>query len=473
MRISGIAANCWLMPGTDDLTELAVSSLTHDGRGIGFMPGQGRGRAVFVAGALPGQKILCRIEKEKKNYAEARLVRITEDRADSAKPLCPHWQECGGCPLQLMPYPEQLYWKEKIAKDALLRIGGIEPGELEQAWSRPQGSPLLGAFRNKVELAFGGGGELCLGYRNKGSHEVFELRSCALLHPSAQPLIEAAASFARASALPPYMESSGLWRSLVLRRARSLSSPEQRWHGLLLTSPGDTATRKVVAALGKELLNLGLSSFTHEERARADMLVAGEKRILQLGDPEMAMELGSRLFEIDVSSFFQVNSEASELLAEAVRDLDESGGNLLDLYCGVGAPGQLIAHNHDSCLGVELDARAIRHAERNAAAAWLSSCKYQAGNTGRFLQGLAQAAPARKWKIALLDPPRAGLDARALSGLIRLEPQRIIYVSCNPASLARDASRLKSRYRLAAIRLVDLFPHTPHIESASLWLRRD
>ena len=183
-----------------------------------------------------------------------------------------------------------------------------------------------------------------------------------------------------------------------------------------------------------------------------------------------------RLFALDAASFFQVNTRAAQNLARLARDMlrqtrggAENGAALLDLYCGAGAPGQLLAPDYERLLGVEYDKRAVALARRNAERAGLARCRYEAGDAAVLLDRLRRERRGPGWDTVLADPPRAGLAPRVLDGLLALRPQHILYISCNPATLARDANGLRTRYRLERLTAVDLFPHTPHLECLSLW----
>ena len=272
-------------------------------------------------------------------------------------------------------------------------------------------------------------------------------------------------------------QAGGFWRFLTLRRGLAADLRSPRWWALCLTSPGDATARAAVRGLGRELLAAfpHMAAFVHEERGRADALTLGERRVDVLdatgrSRPEAArlhLPLLGRFFTLDVASFFQVNTSAAQILARTALDLlPEGGEELLDLYCGVGAPGLLLAPAFSRLYGVEQDARAVALARENAAGLSVDHCRYAAGDAALLLQERTATAD-----MVLADPPRAGLAPAALAALLRLRPRSILYISCNPATLARDAALLREGYRLARLAAVDLFPHTPHVECLSLWQR--
>lgn len=506
---------------SDPIPALVIHALSHDGRGIARTP-EG---VIFVEGALPGQMVRARLLRRKARFAEARCETVERPGPDERPALCPHQAECGGCPWQRLARPAQLDWKVRLLRDALQRIGKFAAPPPEDILFSPEES----GFRNKMEFAFGDGPDgpdapdgtggperLCLGLRRRGGLSVLSVPSCRLLPPETLAIAATAERLARELAArdgslcayrPPLRRQTGaarpgagFWRFLTLRRGlppdsalspqEALARPEDwRAWAVCLTSPGNARQRAAVRALGEELLRRHphLAGFVHEERGSDDALAQGEARIFALAadgregaaSALLRLPLGGEWFTLDAASFFQVNTAAAQLLArEAVERLlpavfpggpGEPAGRLLDLYCGVGAPGLLAGRHFAEVLGLEYDARAVNLARCNAAAlgcrgSWL------AGDAGRLLERRRER-PGH-FAAALADPPRAGMDARTLDRLLALRPPHILYVSCNPATLARDGARLAQAYALRALRPVDLFPHTPHLETVSLWRRR-
>lgn len=538
----------------DSPLTLVIDSLAHDGRGIGRLPcGEasapaehpdatgcadlpltprspqgaetGRGLAVFVAGALPGETVRCRVVAAKPRYLEAELLAVRERAPDAVPPLCPHHAPaappgqlsgqlpgCGGCPLQTMAYATQCFWKERLARDALVRIGRLDPSVVERASEGLLPSPLLTGFRNRMTFAFGqdAAGGLVLGQRQRGGIRVTPTPGCVLLPEGGRALLAVAREVAAESGLAAWMppgrsgrRGSGFWRFLCLRQGytpdaaatESRTLPQPRWWALCLTSPGTARERAAASRLGERLLAAGAAAFIHEERHAPDLRAQGQRRILCLDargreTPEAAIlclplgdgTTGQRLFALDAASFFQVHTRMAQGLAAVARDMAVSAvaeaggrGGLLDLCCGVGAPGQLLAPLFDHSLGVELDAAAVALARRNAAQAGLRGCAYAHGDAGAFLRERAaenRRGSGERWRMALADPPRAGLDTHAVTALLELAPPYLLYISCNAATLGRDAARLSHRYDLVRLAGVDMFPHTPHLEVCTLWRRR-
>lgn len=508
---------------TDEIV-CRIDALSHDGRGL-HRPEDG-GPVIFVAGSLPGQTVRARITRRQKRFWEARRVAVVEDVA-LAPDICPHGDDCGGCPWQRLPYDAQLRWKGQLVRDALERIGGL--GRDTALPLRPAlGSPQRTAFRNKMEFAFGpaADGGLCLGLRRRGGLEVGPVPGCALLPGEGPALVRACADMAARSGLPAYVpprsaaeegrlrpvrkgqarrprrerpvpQDHGFWRFLVVRYGwpepatdlpASDQAPGRRWWLTCVTSPGDTARRRLVARMGEEVLAAFpcVQAFVHEERTSPDALVAGERRVLCLDaratghpgqEPLLHLPLGGRWFGLDPASFFQVNSRAAEILAATALELlaparEDRPRRLLDVYCGAGAPGLLAAGHFDEVLGMEYDRRAVCLAERNARRFGFDHCRYEAGDAARLLTALARDHGPGWWDHVLVDPPRGGVAPEALEALLRLAPERLVYISCNPATLARDARVLSGDYELSQVTPLDLFPHSPHVESVSCWRRR-
>lgn len=488
-----------------------ILSLSHDGRGVARPQGPD-GPVAFVSRALPGQQVRARVLRRRSRHVEADCIEILRPAPGETPPLCPHADDCGGCPLQRLPYAAQLRAKEDLLRQTLRRIGGLDAALV----APPLPSPLLRGFRNKMEFAFGtdAGGRLLLGQRRRGGHGVVRVPGCVLMPPAVPQAMARLEALAADSGLPAYVPPdrrggrrapAGFWRGVVMRlhwtetqapppEAASVWTDERRWGMalLLLTSPGDTEQRRAVRRIAETLLQetAGLTTVVHEERAVGDGLMQGERRVLTLEAlPKeghaalLRLPLLGQCLELDIASFFQVNTAAAQILAglaaHAVRGaLPATTADalrpptapappaLLDLYCGAGAPGLLCMDAASRLNGIEYDVRATELAARNARA--LSrKARYHAGDAARIIRRLPATHDA-----VLADPPRAGMDARVIEALERQEAARLVYISCNPATLARDAALLRRNWTPEGFQPLDLFPHTPHLECVSLWRRR-
>lgn len=457
---------------------LEITSIAQDGRGIGRCHDAAypdwADMAVFARGALPGQLARIRIDKVKSNFAEGVAIGLVRDNPEFEQPFCGNYGLCGGCPLQRMPYARQLEWKANLARDALTRQGKMDFAFVDEIFEPPCPSPNLQACRNKMEFAFGedAGGKLVLGQRRQGALEVVPLDSCPLLPDGHAEILREIVRCTNNTGLPawkaagPRKPGNGFWRHLVLRQGRD----KNVWLALCITSPGKNSDRKIVRLLGENLLARfpNLAGFVHEERRQADLWRHGGKRIAVLGQSTIIQEIGGRKFELDAASFSQVNPEGANVLANLVCEMTKGSdeGKILDLYCGIGAPGQLLAGRFAGLEGVDSQKPSIALAAKNASD--LPNCSYKVDDVDNFLQKNS----GRRWQTILVDPPRFGLGEKAVKNIIAARPEQIVYISCNPVTFARDAAMLNSAYELRRLSSVDLFPHTPHLECCSRWLLR-
>ncbi|MDD2965963.1 MAG: 23S rRNA (uracil(1939)-C(5))-methyltransferase RlmD [Desulfovibrionaceae bacterium] len=464
---------------------LSITALADDGRGVARLDG----KVYFVAGALPGQKVRARITLEKKRYAQAECLEILENMPDAQPPLCRHAAQCGGCPLQSMPYTRQLEWKTTMVREAFTRIAHLPQAPILPALP----APATQAYRNKMEFAFGrdAQGGLLLGLRALASRTVFDVRDCQLLPAPAMDIIQAVRKGARATQLPAYdweaqarahravaVKAEGFWRFAIVRHALDAQGQEGWWLHLI-TSRANALANAAVRKLGLALLAEfpQLRGVVHDVRNKHDTLAQGEQRLAVLGadGAKLYHNLGGQRFCLDIGSFFQVNTGAAQNLCASTCAAmppvhEEHKPALWDLYCGVGAPGLLLADQLGQLVGVEFDQNATRMAAHNAAAAGYAHCYYLAGDTATVLATLPQEQ--KQPDIVLSDPPRSGMSPEVIQAIVKAAPKRIIALSCNPATLARDVALLVAGgYSVQQVQPIDLFPHTMHIENVCLLMR--
>ena len=443
---------------------LEITGLISDGRGLA----RHNGRAVFVADALPGQRVTATVTTVKPRLAEARLDSLTEHAPNARPALCPHSGDCGGCTWQAMPYAEQLGWKERFVVDALQRIGRV---------AEPPVLPVLPAprewnYRNKMEFAFAGSGagsgkDLSLGLRRRGSHGIVDVSACLLQSELTMRVLACVRRSARETGVAAWnRKDGGLWRFLVIREPEAGGCLVE-----LIVGPHPEAVRHG-QALAEAVFAAcpAVTGFVLSERRSAADVAYGEKIVLRQGVTELTERVGGVELQLGAGAFFQVNTAATELLyAEAAR-MAGAGPvrNVWDVYCGVGSIGLYLARHLpvETLTGMEQSAQAVRLARINAQNTHVPAT-YHKGEAARIMMSMG-GDPAAVPDLAVVDPPRAGLEAEVASLLCRLRPERILYVSCDPATLARDAARL-APYRLMTVRPVDLFPQTPHVESVALF----
>lgn len=448
-----------LAPGRE--VDLAIDKLALGGAGLARFEGM----AVFVERGLPGQRVLARITATKKRHAEAEVVQVLAPSPHQAEPFCPHFADCGGCSHQDLDYAQQLHWKHLQVQETLARLGNL--GDEAAAKVHPViPSPETRHFRNKMEFAFGGasGEHLSLGLRPRGSADaLLDITTCFLQSPQSAEIVNATRAFCRTTGYPAYdpARDLGLWRHLVVREAKTTGQTMVH----CITAPWRQAA-DAVRDLADHLHAAfpGLTTFVHSTRKTRLAVAQGEVQRFATGPGHIEENLGPFTFRISADAFFQTNTPAAHLLYTAALDLGrlEPGWTVWDLYCGSGGLTLYAAKRCHKALGFESDPRTVDDAQSNAADNGVPNCEFHAVDV---LHALSQAPYPPD--AVILDPPRSGLHPDGLKELLRLAPKRIIYVSCNPATLARDLATLKERYALFAVQPVDLFPHSPHIECAA------
>lgn len=448
--------------GVGQRIECEAQSLADGGRGVARVEGM----AVFLDHALPGQRVTAVVERLHQRHAEARVVNVLSRAPGQVEPFCPHFGVCGGCDFQDLEYERQIAWKRTQVAQALERLGGIADAPVEGTVP----SPLTRGFRNKMEFAFfGARGALRLGLRPRGQgDEVVDILQCGLMAGDAGALLAAAREAAASSGLPAYDPETGrgFWRFLVLRR--NLAGQVL---AIVITTPspkGEQAVRSLTDALGGVCETLG--GVAWGVRTKRPQIALSESLRTIWGGSRFIETCAGLTFELSAESFFQTNTLAAEKLVEIVRREAALTGaeTLYDCCCGAGLLGLSLAREARDVVGFEVYGPAVADARANAKRLGFENVHFVAGDLTKTLTSPGLPRP----DAVLADPPRAGLDEAVVTRLIDLSPARIVAVSCNPATLARDIARLSLAYRLARVTPVDLFPHSHHVESVALLLRK-
>lgn len=442
------------MPAVGDELELVVADLNTDGSAVA----KERGLVFFIDAGLPGERLLARVEGLKKNVVLARRLRAISPSPDEVEPFCRYFGDCGGCAWQNLAYPAQLRWKHGRVQAALRRIAKLE-ADLPPVIP----SPAQQGFRNKMEYAFGedAGGGVTLGLRRRASRAVCPLEACPLQSAGSGPVLQVVSAWARRHNLPAWNGKSGVLRHFILRE--SGAGEPARLAELVCGAelPQSAQIEELYAALAP----LGVRSFTLSQRKDKSPQASGERVLRRFGAESIAERIGHLVMEFPAQGFVQTNAAAAALLYDQARELAALSGSetVWDIYSGVGALGLYLADRAGGVLGVELSGAAVDMAAKNAAALGFAHCEFMKGDAAGLLPGL----PGRP-DVLVVDPPRAGLSERLIPAIMKKAPPRIIYVSCDPATLARDLAALAPMYGLKAIRAVDMFPHTPHVECVAL-----
>jgi 23S rRNA (uracil1939-C5)-methyltransferase len=435
--------------------ELTVDSLAYGGNGVARLDGY----VVFVQGGVPGDRVRARVMRSKRDYAEARAVELVEPSPDRVEPRASH----PGAPWQVLPYELQLAEKERQVREALERLGRFESPPVE---------PILPAdeqwrYRNKLEYSFGGGeeGELLLGFHRAGRWDVVDdVTEDVLASERVDALRERAKAWVRAEGLSPYdrREGTGFLRNLVVREGRRTGDLQAR----LVTGPGDFRAEALV-----EAARAGSVLWTRAEGV-AETTRQGETTVLS-GDPAVQEELhlpGGRLrFRISPDAFFQTNTEMAERLYALCAESAMLTGRerVYDLFSGIGTIAIALALDAGEVWGVEAVEQAVADAIENARLNGADNARFFAGDVRTSLRPLLERAGAPH--VVVVDPPRAGLSAKVVRRVMETGARRIVYVSCNPTTLAPNARQMvDAGYALTRVAPVDMFPQTPHIESVAL-----
>jgi 23S rRNA (uracil1939-C5)-methyltransferase len=438
-------------PHRGDELDLTVESLAYGGNGVARRDGY----VVFVAGGMPGDRVRAVVGKAKRAYAEARAVEILEPSPDRIEAVADH----PGAPWQVLPYERQLAVKEEQVADALARIGRLSGFEQE---------PIVPAlsqwrYRNKLEYSFGAdpsGGLVC-GFHAPGRFdEILPMDDCKLASERGNELRELVLAECRRQGLGAWdrRDQRGFLRNLVVREGRNTGQFQVR----LVTSPGKLDVEALIDAVPCDGL------FWTQTAGLGESTAGGETQLLS-GTPQLEERLGDLDFLISPEAFFQTNTEMAGLLYGAAADMAGLRGHerVFDLYCGIGTIGLSLAARAREIVGVEIVERAVADAIENARRNDVTNAQFFAGDIRLAMRDLVEQAG--KPDVAVIDPPRAGLSQKVVRRIVEAAPKRIVYVSCNPTTLAPNAAQLvEAGYELKRVRPFDLFPQTPHIECVAL-----
>jgi 23S rRNA (uracil1939-C5)-methyltransferase len=418
---------------------------------------------VFVRGGLPGDRVRARVTKVKRGFAEAAAEAVLEPSAERVAAPCRHFGVCGGCRFQDLAYEAQVASKERQVRDALVRIGRVPEPPLD---------PIVPAasqygYRNKLEYSFTAGDDgVDLGFHRAGRwDEVIGIEECLLTTDVGNAIRLAVRDWAREERLEAYNQATGegYLRHLVVREGRNTGQVLV----VLVTAPGERfETGYLVEVLRRfaemRSIHWAVNDTPAERTNLPTTLLWGEEAI----EEEI---LGLR-FRLRPAAFLQTNTEMAERLYALARECAGLTGaeSVFDLYCGTGTIGLALAGEARAVWGVDISEEAVACAVENAELNGIENARFVAGNVGQTLEQLvAEAGPPN---VVVVDPPRAGLAGKALRRTGSLGAARIVYVSCNPTTLASDVKVLHEElgYELVRCRPVDMFPHTPHVESVSL-----
>jgi 23S rRNA (uracil1939-C5)-methyltransferase len=457
---------------------LEVSSAAFEGKAVA----RHEGLVVFIHGAVPGDVVTARITKRKRTYAEATVVRVETPSPERVVPRCGHFGVCGGCRWQHMAYESQLRFKEQHVLDAFERIGHF---------SSPSIMPIIGSpspyyYRNKMELSFSDrqwlaappaameagetGIPIFLGFHAPGRYDkVIDIKECYLQSERTVKIVQCVRDFARSQGLPVYtsQDHSGYLRFLVIRETKRT---DQVMVNLVTLTDRPDVMRSFAHVLTAECPFVTTIVNTINTR-RAQVAFGDTERVVH-GDGVIVEELGGCRFVISAGSFFQTNTQQAERLIEVVRSFAALTGSetVYDLYSGTGTIAIILSRNAKAVLGIEAVQSAIDDAQRNVKINGVTNCQFVRGDLkDRLTKETDWRRDHPEADVLVIDPPRSGMHPKVVEELKSMRVRRIVYVSCNPTTQARDVKALcEGPYRLEKLQPVDMFPHTYHVENVAL-----
>lgn len=455
----------------NDMAVIEITDIGVNGEGIGKVDGY----TLFVKDAVIGDKAEVKVMKAKKNYGYARLMRVIEPSEDRVEPRCPFARKCGGCQIQEMSYERQLAFKAQKVRGNLERLGGFDKELLDRVTE-----PILGmdepfGYRNKAQFPFGTDrdGNPVTGFYAGRTHDIIANTDCALGVPVNQKLLEIILEFMRAEHIPAYDEKTGkgLIRHVLIRFG---FTTKEIMVCLVINGTKIPQSEKLVEKLAAVR---GMTSITISPNTRRTNVIMGETYEILWGQGFITDYIGNVRYQISPLSFYQVNPVQTEkLYSQALEYADLKGGETVwDLYCGIGTISLFLAQKAGQVYGVEIIPQAIEDAKKNAEINGIANAEFFVGKAEEVLPEY-YAEYARKHggenaraDVIVVDPPRKGCDPALLETIVKMAPERVVYVSCDPATLARDLKVLCGNgYELEKVRPVDMFPETVHVETVVL-----
>ena len=447
--------------------KLEISGLAFGGKGIAHKDGF----AVFVDQTVPLDIVIARIIKKKKNFAVARVVEIVDESPFRIKPPCIYSGQCGGCKWQFLKYDKQLDYKQQHVIDSLEHIGMLKGVPVHPTIS----SKLIYGYRNKMEFSCSDRRwlmpdemgmenpdlDFALGLHVPGTfHKVLDIKKCLLQPALGNNILDDVRTYIKESNVPVYGLRShiGFWRFVMLRH----SAAYDQWMVNIVTAE---ESNKIVKPLS-DLLTAKypeIVSVINNINTRKAGIAVGEYEILLAGSPFIKEKIALFEFKISANSFFQTNTSGAEILYEKVKEYAGLSGEeyVVDLYSGAGTIAIFLADSAKELTGIEISKSAVQDAEANCLYNGISNCRFILGDIKDCLEHI------KKPDVMIIDPPRTGMHKNVVKQILDMAPAKIIYVSCNPATMARDLGMMKDNYKVLEVQPVDMFPHTYHIESVA------
>ncbi|ABR50142.1 RNA methyltransferase, TrmA family [Alkaliphilus metalliredigens QYMF] len=451
------------MINVNDVIEMEIKDTGHNGEGVGRIDGF----TVFVEGGIPGDHLKVKITKVKKTYGMGRMIEIMTASPNRTEPRCPIADVCGGCQIMHMDYKGQLEMKRKRVEETLARIGKIETTvHATLGMDNPY------EYRNKAQFPIGVmDGKAILGFYKKGSHEIVDTEYCHIQSPINETIAKVMKHYIDSFGVTVYDEKKrvGLLRHVITKVGFTTGEVM-----VVLITNGKQLPHK------KELIDLliegvkGLKTVAHNINEKNTNVIFGSKTKTLHGEGYITDYIGDLKFNISPQSFFQVNPMQTKALYEKALEYANLTGeeNVLDIYCGIGTISLFLAQKAKKVYGVEVVEAAIEDAKHNAKINNLNNAEFHVGKAEEVVPQLYKEGI--RTEVVVVDPPRKGCEESVLETIVNMEPKRVVYVSCNPATLARDLAYLEEHgYKTQEVQPVDMFPHSSHVETVVLMSRVD
>lgn len=459
-----------------EIKGIQISSYAAEGKSIATLED---GKVLFVENAIPGDIVDVRVTKNKKSWAEGKVTKLVTPSPTRIAPFCEHFGVCGGCKWQMVPYEQQIAYKQQQVQDQLTRIGHVELPVMTPI----SGSPIQQYYRNKLEFTFSqlryrtheeiiAAGdaiipqEPALGFHAPGLFDkVVEINQCYLQREPTNKLLTVLREYTKKHNLPyyDYRTHNGWLRNVVLRVART----GEILVNIVMQHEDKAKRTALLDHLLQEIPEITTLHYTINNKVNDSIHDLEVHTYHGKGYIEETLE--EFKFKISPKSFFQTNTYQAENLYRITRDFAGLTGNetLYDLYCGTGSIGIFCSKGAKKVIGIEVVADAIEDAKLNAAANGLDHCLFYAGDVADICTDEFFESHGRP-DVIITDPPRAGMHEKLVQQLLRIKAPRVVYVSCNPATQARDLQLLDATYKVTRLQPVDMFPHTHHIENVAL-----
>jgi len=435
---------------------LTIKRLGINGEGVGYFKKQ----VVFVPGALPGEEVVVEATKVHPKFAEARIKNIRRKSEHRVQPPCPVYEECGGCQLQHLHYSQQLKEKRDIVIQSLERHTKLAVDKLDIRETIGMEDPWN--YRNKSQFQVGQqDGKVLAGLYGLNSHRLIDIEQCVVQHPLTNKATETVKRILQDLKIPIYNEKTrkGLVRTIVARAGVQTGELQI----VLITSKKELPKKEeIIARIQKHLPEV--KSIVQNINGQKTSLIFGEETVKLEGKEFIQETLGNLEFELSARTFFQLNPEQTVKLYNEVKEAAALTGKekVVDAYCGVGTIGLWLAEKAGEIRGMDVIPESIEDAKKNAERHGIKHAKYVTGKAEEVLPKWAKEG----WKpdVIIVDPPRTGLDQQLLKTILKVKPKKVVYVSCNPSTLAKDIAVLAGSYKVGYMQPVDMFPQTSHVE---------